>query len=99
MSGWDDQAALSNPVTDSSGRIFVLVSGQSGQSRSTAVLQVYDASNNQLIKTNDWSNPQSRGMPGVSQLSYGLSLSQDRNDQSCVVSTIDFGQIFKTRPY
>lgn len=99
MSGWDDQAALSNPITDSSGRIFVLVSGQAGQSRSTAVLHVYDASNNQLIKTNDWSNPQPRGMPGVSQLSYGLSLSQDRNDQSCVVSTIDFGQIFKARPY
>jgi len=99
MTGWDDQAALSNPVTDSAGRVFVLVSGQSGQSRSTAVLNVYDASNNQLIKTNDWSNPQPRGMPGVSQLSYGLSLSQDRNDQSCVVSTIDFGQIFKTRPY
>jgi len=98
-SGYSDQAALSNPVTDSQGRIYVLVASQAGQSRSTAVLNVYDPNTRQVITSNDWANPQPRGIPGVSQLAYGLTLSINRADQSIVVSTIDFGQIFKTKPF
>lgn len=95
---YEDQAALSNPVIDNQGRIYVLASVTSGQSRSTAELHVYHPTTRSLILSHNWANPQPRGWPGISQLNYGLSLSINNQTQAIVATTIDFGQLFITKP-
>lgn len=102
----DYQSLISNPVTDYDGRIYVLFErqarGQRGY-RTTGKLIVFNATTQTQIMSSDFSNPSggmsSNDFSGISQLDLGATLTLDPFTQSIVVTTVDSGQVFRTKSF